>query len=141
MTIHELGVSGEDAAAEYLRARGYTIISRRFRRRTGEVDLICSRAATDSMDPEIVFVEVKTRSAGSFGTPEAAVDYAKRRRIRRTAEIFLEEHNLNGISPRVDVIAVRIGADGSQRIDHVKDAVGIYDGLNVDPHREWRSEF
>jgi hypothetical protein len=50
-----LGKSGEDLACRELERRGYAIVARRFRVRSGELDIVARDGAV------LVFVEVKTR--------------------------------------------------------------------------------
>lgn len=57
----ETGLEGEERAVEYLKSLGYTVISRNFRVRSGEIDIIACN------DEEIVFVEVKSRKTQIFG--------------------------------------------------------------------------
>jgi putative endonuclease len=81
-----LGARGEQLAADWYAARGYTVVARNWRCREGELDLVVAR------DGELVFCEVKTRTSDRFGTPAEAVTFAKRRRIRGLAARFLAEH-------------------------------------------------
>mgnify|MGYP003313449339 CR=1 FL=1 len=96
------GAAGEIAAARFLRERGYTVISSNYRCRQGEIDIIVSD------ERHIVFVEVKTRRAGSLYTPREAVTAAKQRRLVATAGVFLSHHPL-ALQPRFDVIEVVTG--------------------------------
>jgi len=98
--------AAEDAAADFLRRRGYKIAQRNFATRLGEIDIV---ALDDAM---VVFVEVKSRSADDFGAPEVAVDKAKRARLRRVAQLFLERHNLTDMPCRFDVIALTRAPSG-----------------------------
>jgi putative endonuclease len=75
----ELGRAGEKAAADLLRREGYEVVGSGFRARRGELDLICRRG------PDLVVVEVKTRTDDAFGTPAAAVGSRKRRAIMAAA--------------------------------------------------------
>ena len=75
----ELGRAGEKAAADLLRSRGYRVVGAGFLARRGELDLICRRGS------ELVVVEVKTRTDGSFGTPLEAVGLRKRRALMSAA--------------------------------------------------------
>ncbi len=111
-----LGLAGESAAAGFLARKGYRVICRRWRSRHGEIDLIVRDG------DEVVFVEVKTRRGGGFGLPEEAVTKAKRERLRRSAEEYLDGHP--GVRRwRIDVVAVEVaGADLSVR--HLPYAVG-----------------
>lgn len=67
----EVGRSGEDLAALYLRACGYSLIERSYRSRWGEIDLVMRQGA------QVVFIEVKSRRTALFGPPEEAVDRRK----------------------------------------------------------------
>src|SRR5262245_54109214 len=76
------GAGGEETAREHLEALGYRILARNYRCRYGEIDLIADDHGV------IVFVEVKTRSPSSYGTPRDAVTPAKRRKMARTASHY-----------------------------------------------------
>jgi putative endonuclease len=75
----ELGRSGEKAAAELLKRRGYEVVGAGFTARRGEIDLICRRGG------ELVVVEVKTRTSEAFGAPAEAVGPRKRRALAAAA--------------------------------------------------------
>ena len=75
----ELGRTGEKAAADLLRKRGYEVVGAGFMARRGELDLICRRGQ------ELIVVEVKTRTDDSFGTPLEAVGSRKRRALMSAA--------------------------------------------------------
>ena len=77
------GLSGEDAACEYLQAKGYKIIKRNFRCYSGEIDIIAAKGNV------IAFIEVKTRSNTHYGLPREAVTNSKQKKIRRVAETYL----------------------------------------------------
>jgi len=97
-----LGTRGEDAVARWYEARGYTVASRNWRVREGELDLVLQRGRT------LVFCEVKTRRGAAFGTPFEAVTFAKQRRLRRLAVRWLSEHRVRAGELRFDVAAVRV---------------------------------
>lgn len=94
---------GEEAAAAFLRARGYAILHARYRCPAGEVDLVCRDGQT------LVFVEVKTQASPRAGDPEEAVTPGKLRRLRQAARHFLVEHRLGPVQCRFDVVAVQVG--------------------------------
>jgi putative endonuclease len=81
-----LGAAGEEAAAAWYRARGYTVVTRNWRCREGEIDLVVRRGSL------LVFCEVKTRTSDRFGTPAEAISYAKAARLRRLAARYLAEY-------------------------------------------------
>lgn len=85
-----LGARGEQLAADWYVARGYTVIARNWRCREGELDLVVARGGV------LVFCEVKTRSSDRFGVPAEAVTFAKQRRLRTLAAQFLAERATGG---------------------------------------------
>ena len=78
------GRAAEDAAIELLQERGYRIVARNVRLPGGEIDVIARDGSV------IVFVEVKARSSGSFGSAVAAVDARKRSTLRALAADWLQ---------------------------------------------------
>ena len=111
---------GEAAAEVFLKERGYRIISRGWRPtswKRGEIDLIAE------LGNEVVFIEVKTRINRSYGRPEEAVDWRKRRQLRLLAWYWLKEHKAHGRSYRIDVIGITWGK-GTALVRHLINAVG-----------------
>lgn len=110
-----IGKRGEDVAAAYLIGKGYLIVSRNYRRKSGEIDIICKDGDC------YVFIEVKTRRGANFGAPVEAVTVRKQRQIWHTALDYLARNDLFGIAVRFDVIGI-ILADGKTEITHIVDA-------------------
>ena len=113
-----LGAWGEARAAEYLRGKGYRLLSLGYRTRYGEIDLIAANAQF------VAFVEVKTRRDAGFAEAREFVDGRKRERIRATAEMWLSEHATE-LQPRFDVIELYApeGVDTKNpKIRHWEDA-------------------
>lgn len=79
----DIGRCGEDAAVDYLRKRGFLIRERNWRNGRYEIDIIAERW------DEIHFVEVKTRKAGGWTTPEQAFDRHKFQSLGRAASLYL----------------------------------------------------
>ena len=109
------GRAGEDYTADLLATEGFRIVSRNFHSRFGEIDIIAENGQY------IIFVEVKTRREGSISSPLEAVTSAKRRKIVRTAQMYLLE-NPSGLQPRFDVCAVIRKRDGRMEADYLPDA-------------------
>jgi putative endonuclease len=99
-----LGKTGEDLACRELQRRGYEIVARRYRRRSGELDIIARDGAT------IVFVEVKTRRGRMFGDAVEAVTAWKQRRMSRLAAEYLMRHRLSHCPCRFDVVSIHFDA-------------------------------
>lgn len=111
-----LGREGEEKASSFLIKKGYCILERNYRKRTGEVDIVCEK------DGMIVFVEVKRRSSDFYGQPHEAVDKRKKGQIVRCAQKWLYERNLLGnCDVRFDVVSIS-RKDNSDMIYHIEDA-------------------
>ena len=115
----KLGDWGEELAVRFLGEKGYKIIATNYRCAFGEVDIV-------AMDgEELVFVEVRARRPGIFGTPEESVSTHKLRRLMAACQDYLQKSGQENIQWRVDLISVRLGESRSQnpkveRIDHLR---------------------
>ncbi len=108
MTTHlQLGQWGEEAAAEFLKKRGFRIIDKNFRqpRVKGEIDLI----AWDK--EELVFVEVKTRTSKNVRVAESAVHWGKQRTMIQVARWYRRAKKLERVRWRYDVVSVYPGPE------------------------------
>jgi putative endonuclease len=112
----EVGKSGEDAAAAWYEAAGYTVLDRNWRVREGELDLVVHGAGT------IAFCEVKTRRSDAFGVPAEAVTWRKQQRIRLLAGRWLAGHGSGGSTLRFDVADVRADGRGGWIVDVLTNA-------------------
>ena len=113
-----LGKKGEDAAAMYLRLKGYRILQRNFHSRYGEIDIIAFKNET------VVFVEVKTRGKHPIDTPASAVDIFKQKKIIKTAYFYIMNKQLDDVDMRFDVIEVRACGFGC-KITHRENAFEV----------------
>lgn len=112
-----LGRYGEDLAARRLIEAGMRILDRNWRCRDGEIDIVAADGDA------LVVCEVKTRRAGWYEHPMAAVRPEKTARLRLLAERWLERHG--GPPPggvRIDVIGVLLPARGAPVVQHVRGA-------------------
>ena len=115
MNRRAIGGRFEEKAAAFLQEKGLDLLARNYRCRLGEIDLIAREGDT------LVFVEVKYRKTAEFGFPEAAVDPAKQRRIRRVAQWYLAAQGLpEETACRFDVVAL----EGGGALRHYRDAFG-----------------
>lgn len=114
-----LGAAGEQCAADYLSARGYTIVERNYRRRWGEADIIAT-----APDRTCVIVEVRSRSNRRYVVEAAqSIGPRKQRQLRRLAHGLIAELD-HEIDIRVDVIVVTTDRDGQLVVAaHIQDAV------------------
>ncbi len=93
------GRAGEHLAGAFLERSGYRIVQKNVRLPGGEIDLICRDGDV------LVFVEVKARSTGRFGSALGAVDARKRTTLRRLAADYVQIVAPNA-HIRFDVVAV-----------------------------------
>ncbi|MEV4174826.1 YraN family protein [Nonomuraea sp. NPDC049709] len=113
----ELGKRGEQAAVTYLEAGGMKVIERNWRCRHGEIDIIAEEG------PNLVVVEVKTRSSRSHGSALESVSPAKLARLRMLAAKWLTTQSSHTYETvRVDVIALERFA-GDFALRHVRGAI------------------
>src|SRR5919204_1578356 len=96
-------MAGQRAAEAALARRGMTIVARNARTRFGEIDLVCRDR------DGYVFVEVKTRRAGSFVAAAEAVDRRKLERVGPLALGWLAHRGERQARWRVVVAALTIG--------------------------------
>jgi putative endonuclease len=94
------GRKGERIACRFLLRQGFDVLARRYRSRSGELDIIAFEKET------LVFVEVKSRSSKKFGEPWEFVDWQKQQILRRTAEGFIADHDLGQYAYRFDIVSV-----------------------------------
>lgn len=93
------GSWGEALALDYLKRKKYIPVAMGYRSRWGEIDLIVKDARF------LVFVEVKVRKNDRFASAREFVDSNKQERLRKTAEIWLTQHE-TALQPRFDVIEI-----------------------------------
>jgi putative endonuclease len=103
MRSRDIGALGEKIAADYLTGLGYTIRERNFRLRVGEIDIIAEK------DDFLVFIEVRTRTSNSYGTPEESVTTQKKERLIALAEAYIEDRDDLPSSWRIDVVVIELG--------------------------------
>jgi len=108
-----LGTQSEEAAARFLRSRGYRLLQRNYRTRFAEIDIIARDGDT------LCFVEVRSKNTPGF-EPAESIDLRKRRKIGRAAVQYLKEHDLLDHRARFDVVCVR---DGQGQL--IKDAFDL----------------
>ncbi len=114
----ELGEKGEQLAVDYLIKNDFEIIERNYRYGYGEIDII----AKDLSDGITAFIEVKTRQNLDFGEPEYAITKNKQRQIKKMAELYLYDKQIEELDCRFDVIAVLLKDINNPSIKHYVNA-------------------
>lgn len=108
-----LGNFGEIKATKYLKQLGYKILLKNFVSRQGEIDII----AKDK--EEYVFIEVKSRSSGTYGKPVDAVNAEKIKHILDVSRYFIYKNKIDNKLIRFDIIEVYINKK-NYFINHIK---------------------
>ncbi|MEY8565230.1 YraN family protein [Corynebacterium sp.] len=102
--LRDVGAAGEDTAAGYFLERGYRLLDRNFYTARGEVDIVLSG------DGVIVFVEVKWRTDGRFGSGAEAVTPAKLAAMRHAGAEWLRRNPRHRApTVRFDVLDITAG--------------------------------
>lgn len=109
-----IGRDAEDRAAAVLARHGLRLVTRNYRTRAGEIDLVMRDG------DQLVFVEVRRRSHTGFGGALASIDARKQHRLALAASHYLTRHGWSGPC-RFDVV----GFDGSGEAQWVRDAFGV----------------
>jgi putative endonuclease len=113
------GASGEELACRHLLSRGFVILDRNYRCRSGEVDIVARDGEAT------VFVEVKERGGSSHGDGLEAVTFGKRRRIIRAARLYAASRDLTERHLRFDVVAIDRSDGDPPTIRHERHAFDV----------------
>jgi putative endonuclease len=105
------GENAEQQACQYLEKKGLKLVTRNFRCKQGELDLVMTDQKT------LVIVEVRFRKTDRYGSALESVTRAKQSRIIAATQVYLATQKIN--SPiRFDVLAL----SGNGNIDWIKNA-------------------
>jgi putative endonuclease len=112
------GNFGERVAASHLEAKGYEILERNWSTREGEVDLIATRGT------DLVFVEVRSRRGGLYGTPEESITGRKADHLRAAAAAYVQAHPESPPNLRIDAVVIELDAKGRViRVEQIENAI------------------
>ncbi len=108
-SLSKFGAWGERIAQQWLEQRGYNLISKNYRTRFGEVDLIMRHGDA------VVFIEVKTRRGEEVERALWSVGPQKQKRMMMAAQDFCAKRGLGEPEVRLELVAV-LAQEGSVRI-------------------------
>jgi putative endonuclease len=119
MSRQELGNTGEKLACSALKKTGYRIIEKNYRCRYGEIDIIARQKDF------LVFVEVRSKSDNSFGSPEESITTLKKQKLISTAQEYINSHEGLPQDWRIDFVAIDLDTTGKKatRIEIIENAV------------------
>ena len=133
-----LGQSGELLAVDFLKKKGYQILTRNWRAgQWGEIDIIARdyswRAKIfnrfwpiflfNKKMATLVFAEVKTKSNHNFGLPEEELTTAKQQKLHRAIQQYFWSQKIEIQNWRLDLVAIDWPNDGT------KPEIRHYEGL------------
>ena len=113
--MQQIGFAAEELACRFLQKQGLRLISRNYRCKTGEIDLIMQENLI------LVFVEVRFRKNEFFGTSAETVTYTKQKKLIKAAQFYLQQHRCENRPCRFDVIAMT-SRNSKSEIEWIKDA-------------------
>jgi len=101
MNSADSGAWAEGVALRHLQRRGLELITRNYRCKLGELDLVMEHCRM------LVFVEVRLRNDTRYGDGAQSVTFIKQRKLARAASIFLMRHpHYQNRRCRFDVVSV-----------------------------------
>ena len=109
------GKTSERIAEKFLIEKGFKLIYRNYYFNKGEIDLIFNDNGV------LVFTEVRSTRTTEFGKPEDSITLRKRKQLRRVAEGYLWENNLENVECRFDVVAIT-WVEGKPIINYIPNA-------------------
>lgn len=116
----ELGQKAESLACSHLEQQGLRLITRNFRCRMGEIDLIMQDGS------ELVFIEVRYRYTNDFGGAISSIDKRKCQKMVKTASYYLQQNAQTDETPcRFDVMIV--SSIERNRMEWIQDAFRLDD--------------
>lgn len=115
----EMGKKAEDQACHFLRQHGLQLITRNYRCRVGEIDLIMQ-------DKEVLcFIEVRFRQQHGFGSGAESVTRSKQNKLIKAAYYYLQQEKLlEKVACRFDVVAVTSQASATP-VEWIKNAFSV----------------
>jgi putative endonuclease len=108
------GAEAEQQALDYLNRRGLKLVTRNYRCKAGEIDLIMRDRDA------LVFVEVRYRQSSDFGSALESVTPSKQRKLLAAANLYLQKTDTDQPC-RFDVVA--LNGSGHPRMTWIKDAI------------------
>jgi putative endonuclease len=114
MNNKDTGFFGENMAANYLLDQGFEIISRNWRYKHLEIDIIASK------NGRLHIVEVKTRSSIEYGYPEDFIDHKKLQFLKNAAAFFQFE-NPKWKYLQSDVVSIFLNASKNWELLFIED--------------------
>ena len=102
MSTTDSGRNAESRVADYLKKQGWKILSKNWRNRWCEIDIVAKH------DNKVYFVEVKYRAQNEWGDGFEAITTTKLKRLARAADAWVMLNNWSG---EYQLVAVKVTDD------------------------------
>lgn len=113
LQAQEVGAKGEMIASLYLTNKGYRILDTNWNLHRGcELDIVSYHNGV------IHFIEVKTRSTDTYGSPDQAIDRRKMFHLISAIKKYKHEKKLFHIPHQLDSIAIIYHSDDDYTLEH-----------------------
>jgi len=96
---------GEKIAVSYLISKKYTLLTKNYHCRWGELDIVAKK------DGKIIFFEVKTRVGTKMGKPYEAINFYKLKGLKRSINYYLLQKKVNNCKLSLDVISIILNSN------------------------------
>jgi len=112
----EKGRISENIAKNYLISKGYKLVGKNFRTRSGEIDLVMF----DKKSSQFVFVEVKSLKDENTISICETISRRKAFKIKQTANFWIQTKIRNSCQWRIDFIGIVLD---NMRVVHIQSAI------------------
>jgi putative endonuclease len=125
-----IGQKGERFAVKEMKRMGLTVLRTNYSvHGIGEIDII-GRDGTC-----LVFVEVKTRSSDAFGRPGEAVNKDKKKKLWKTAHMYMRQLGNTDLRFRFDVVEVYLFSRFRKKVIYLPGA------FDMDDIQTWKKKY
>ena len=115
MSSSEKGAQGERLALNYCKKElGFRFITKNWRNRRGEIDLICLDKGC------LVFIEVRLRKETSLVSGVHSISQRKKSILRRTVLAYLKRLKNTPKTYRLDIISIAYGRSKDYKISYYR---------------------
>lgn len=116
----KLGKFGEDTAVKLLKIKGYRILARNFRLKSGELDIVALDGLT------VVFIEVKTLRRLPGFTPGGNLSTEQMKRNYATGKLYLALFGIPEVRHRYDLIEITVSRQEPQKLLNVVHTLDLF---------------
>jgi len=118
LSKNNAGLEAEKLAATFLMNHGLKLVMQNYHCKYGEIDLIMLDAKT------LVFVEVRLRTNGKFGSAGASITSQKQQKLILTAQHYLQEYSRQYGNCQCRFDAILMDKTELKHIEWVRNAFG-----------------